>query len=156
MKWLFGSVFGIVAVVLLLIGCPFMAVAGGFYYFVDLRTQNWVAASGTVTGMSQSESTDSNGFTSTTYCPDVEFTTTDGVTIEVNTNECSSPPAYDTGDSVDLKYNPADPHEVQLKGGVMQTLSLVFGIVFGGLGALMVIAALVLGLIGIIVVVRRG
>ena len=68
-------------VVLLLIGCPFMAVAGGFYYFVELRTQNWVAASGTVTGMSQSESTDSNGFTSTTYCPDVEFTTTDGVTM---------------------------------------------------------------------------
>ncbi len=156
MKWLFGSVFGIMAAIFLMIGCPFLMVAGGFYYFVEYRTSDWVPATGVVTGLSQTQSTDSEGFTTTMYCPSVEFATSAGETIEVDVNDCSSPPAYATGDALELKYNPADPREVQLKGGTLQTLTVVFGIVFGGLGALLVIAAVVLGFIGVIVMVRRN
>ena len=155
MKWLFSSVFGIVGLIFVMIGCPFLAVAVGFYYFVDYRTADWVVVSAEVTGLSQSETTDSDGVTSTVYCPYVAFTTEAGEEIEVNSNDCSSPPAFETGETVELKYNPADPREVQLKGGTLQTLSVVFGWVFGGLGGVLLCGGLVLGLVVIVVVLRR-
>ena len=156
MKWLFSSVFGIVGLIFVLIGCPFLLAGGGFYYFVQTRTNTWIEATGTVTGLQQSQSTDSDGFSSTTYCPYVEFTTDDGEAIETSVNDCSSPPAFETGDPVTLKYNPENPREVQIKGGTLETLSNVFGVVFGGLGGLLLCGGLVLGLIGIVVVMRRS
>ena len=138
MKILFGSMFGLVGVIFIAVGCPFLAVAAGMYYFFQGSTQNWVLVSGTVTGMSQSQSYDSdNGGYSTTYCPSVAFQTTSGEPVELDLNECSSPPAYSTGDSVEIYYNPTNPQEAQLKGGVKSILSTVFLVVFGVLGALL-------------------
>jgi hypothetical protein len=156
MKWLFSSVFGLIGVILLLVGCPFLAVAAGTYYIVDYRTANWITVTGEVTGMSESTTTDSEGFTSDTYCPYVAFTTQAGEEIEVNANDCSNPPAYDTGDSVELKYNPDEPRDIQLKGGTAQTISLIFLWVFGGLGAVFVVVGAILGLVGLIIVLRRS
>ncbi len=156
MKWLFSSVFGIIGVIFLLIGCPFMAVAAGTYYYTTGSTADWVLVPGTVTGLRQSQSSDSDGFSSTTYCPNVTFTTADGEELEVNVAECSSPPAYETGDAVEVYYDPANPEAVRLKGGVAQTLGNVFAIVFGVIGAVLAAVGVVLGLVGVVIVLRRG
>jgi Protein of unknown function (DUF3592) len=143
MKLLFGSVLGLIGVILMAVGCPFLAVAAGMYYFFQGSTQNWVLVPGTVTGLSQSESYNSDsGGTSTTYCPSVAYQTTNGEPVELDLNECSSPPAYATGDRVEIYYNPANPHEAQLKGGVKSTISIVFLIVFGILGLLLTLGGL--------------
>ncbi len=155
MKWLFSSIFGIIGVVLLLVGCPFAALGVGMYYYTSTSTANWVLVPGTVTGLSQSQSTDSDGFTTTLYCPDVAFTTADGEAIEVNVAECSSPPAYETGDAVELYYNPADPESVRLKGGVAQTIGTVFAVIFGAVGAVMSVVGAALGVVGVVVALRR-
>jgi hypothetical protein len=138
MKLIFGSIFGIVGFILIAVGCPFMAVAGFMYYAFQLNTQNWVLVTGTVTSMSQSQTYDSdNGGYSTSYCPSVAYQTTDGQSIEQDLNECSTPPAYSVGDTVEIYYNPANPHDAQLKGGVKSTLGTVFLAVFGILGSLL-------------------
>lgn len=155
MKWLFSSVFGLVGVIMLLVGCPFVAVGVGVYYYTTGSTADWVLAPGEVTGFQVSESTNSDGFSSTTYCPNVEYTTAAGETLEVNVPECSSPPAYETGDAVEVYYDPANPESVRLKGGVAQTLGNVFAIVFGALGALLSVVGLALGLVGVVVALRR-
>lgn len=156
MKWLFSSVFGIIGVIFLLIGCPFMAVGAGMYYYGTASTADWVLVPGEVTGLRTSESTDSDGFSSTTYCPTVAYTTAEGEAFEVNVAECSSPPAYETGDAVEVYYDPANPESVRLKGGVAQTLGTVFTIVFGGIGALLVVVGLALGVVGVVVALRRN
>src|SRR5436189_70157 len=118
MRLIFSSIFGIIGLILLVVGCPLMAVAAGMYYFVDSSTKDWVLVTGTVTGMSESESyNDTSGTYSTTYCPSVEYATVDGQTLNVDLNECSSPPMYNVGDSVEVYYNPANPASARLKGG---------------------------------------
>ncbi len=135
MKWLFSSIFGLIGIVFLTIGCPFVVAAGGLYYYMGTATQGWIEVTGTVTGLSQSESYNSDtGSYSTTYCPSVEYTTTGGETLEANLNECSAPPMYSTGDSVELLYDPQNVNSVQIEGGVRDMIGNIFVIVFGILG----------------------
>jgi hypothetical protein len=155
MKWMFSSIFGIIGVILLVVGCPFLALAAGTYYYASASTADWVLVPGTVTGMSESHGTDSEGFANTTYCPYVAFETAEGEAVEVSVNECSSPPAYDNGDSVEIFYNPDNPQQVRLKGGVAQMLGTVFAVVFGLVGAVLAGIGLVLGVIGVIVALRK-
>jgi hypothetical protein len=156
MKWVFSSLFAILALVLLVVGCPMMATAGGLYYLVDYSVRDWPVVEGTVTGLSTSESTDSSGFRSTTFCPEVEYTTLDGQTFNTTFNECSSPPAYQAGDTVEVYYDPANPRNVQLKGGIRQTLGTVFMVILAVAGGLLTLGGLVFGLVAAVAALRRS
>jgi hypothetical protein len=155
MKLIFGSIFGILGVVFLMVGCPFLAVAGGLYYFVDYSTQGWVLVDGKVTGMVAREAYDTDTGYSTRYCPEVEFTTTAGQTLDLQLDECASPPDYQTGEAVQIYYDPQEPHHVQLKGGVQQSVGNIFIIVLGILGGVFSFIGLGL-LLGVGVVLVRG
>ncbi len=141
MKWLFSSIFGLIGVILLTVACPLLAVAGLLFYFVTAAPQDWVLVNGTVTGLSQSESYNSDtGSYSTVYCPYVEYTTNDGQSIEVNLNECSTPPMYSVGDPVEVYYDPQNPQNAQLKGGVRQVVGNIFVVVLGVIGGVLCLA----------------
>ena len=157
MKWILSSTFGLIGMILVLIACPFLAVAAGAFYLPGYAIKDWPLAPAVVTGLSQSESYNSSTSTySTTYCPFVEYTTTDGETIEVNLNECSSPPAYEVGDPVEVYYNPEDPQQAILKGGTLQIVGNIFAIVFGILGGVVCLVGGGLALFAIVTAAWPG
>lgn len=135
MKWIFSSIFGLIGVIFLVIGCPMLAGAAGLYYFLNTATQDWVKVTGIVTALNENSSYDSDtGSYMTTACPTIEYTTTSGETIENDVNECASPPQYQVGETVELYYNPQDVRNVQIVGGVRDLVGNIFVIVFGILG----------------------
>jgi hypothetical protein len=156
MKWVFSSIFGILALILLVVGCPLLGTAGAIYYFTNDAVRGWTVVPGTVTGLVSQESTDSTGFRSTTYCPSVEYTTLDGETFDTTFNECSSPPAYQTGDTVQVAYDPANPRSAQLQGGIRQTLGTTFVVILGAGGALLTLGGAIFALVAIVAALRRG
>ena len=157
MKFLFSSIFGLIGFVLLIVGCPLVASAAGLYYFVDSSTSDWPLVPGTVTSMSQSESYNSDmGTYTTTYCPTVEYVTLDGQSFSVDLNECSTPPMYNVGDSVEIFYDPADPQHVQLKGGVQQVVGNIFVVVLGVIGGLLSAIGVIMVIVAIFVALKRN
>jgi hypothetical protein len=157
MRILFSSIFGIIGVVLIMAGCPMLAVAAGLYYFVDVGPSEWTLVPGTVTSINQTEQYDSDlGYTTTTYCPSVEYTTTSGETLEVNLNECSTPSLYEAGEAVEVYYDPAQPQHVQLKGGVQQVVGNVFIVVLGLIGGLLTLGGFGLIVVGVVIALRKG
>jgi hypothetical protein len=70
-------------------------------------------ATGTVAGFSVSVDSEDN---SQTYCPQVRYTTKTGQDFTYNSNFCSSPPAYEVGEEVEIYYDPADPGSGQIRG----------------------------------------
>ena len=140
-----GLVISIVSLLVCLTGACLLAGAGGLFQLDANRRSTWVPVTGTVTAMREDESTDSSGSTSTVYCPTVAYASSDGQEHEADVNDCTSPPAYHTGDSVELLYDPQDPTHVEFKNGLSRTFTL------GGLGALGVtgLACLLPGLLGL-------
>lgn len=67
-----------------------------------------VVAPGIVIGLDES-TTDG----STTYSPVVEFTA-NGQTYTFESSNASSPPAYQVGETVNVRYDPADPNTAQI------------------------------------------
>lgn len=134
MKLLFSSLIGIVGLFLLAFGCLFATGGGLVYYFTVYASRDWVEVPGTVTTFETETTTESDGRTVTRFCPHVAYVTTSGEPLEVRINECSTPRAYDTGESVTVAYNPAAPEEARLKGGVGETIGNIMGITFAVLG----------------------
>ena len=137
----------IVSVLACGIGACLLAGAGGLFQFDANRRAAWVPVTGTVTRMRESSTTDSSGNASTTYCPTVAYTTTDGQKLEADINDCSFPPAYHVGDSAELLYNPASPEQVELKNGVGRAFAV------GGMSALGItgLACILPSLLGVII-----
>jgi hypothetical protein len=156
MKWLFSSLAGIAGLLLLIFGCPLLAVGGGLAYFVTLAPADWPLVPGTITGLAQDESVDTDGFQSLTYCPYVEYTTLEGETLEVLLSECANPPAYEVGDTVEVYYDPSQPRSVQLKGGVRQWVGNISAGVFGGLGGCLSVLGLALIVVAGVLALRRS
>jgi hypothetical protein len=142
-----GIIILIISVLLCGVGACLLAGAGGLFQLDANRRSSWVPVTGTVTRMRTSTTTNSSGNTSNVYCPTVAYTTTDGQEREVDINECSFPPAFKTGDPVELLYNPADSGQVELKNGVGRAFTV------GGLGALGVtgLACILPSALGIII-----
>ncbi len=154
MRWFFGSGFGILGSILVVLAIPLLAIAGAFYFFFDYSTRDWVPATGTVVEVYMG--TDAEGNASGTYCPEIEFTSAAGEDVKANPTECSSPAAYASGDVVELKYNPANPRDLQIKGGATQSMARTFEYGAGGIGALLVGGGLAALLVGAVVVARRA
>jgi hypothetical protein len=129
----FDSPAGVASLIFLVVGLPFLIVAVVWFYFNTFRTAPWPTVTGTVTTLRVVTSTDENGQTGNSYCPIVAFPV-HGETITVETHDCAGPAAYRGGDPVELKYNPDNPQEVQLQGGVAFVNSIVFEWGFGALG----------------------
>jgi hypothetical protein len=70
------------------------------------------------------------------------FTTNDGEEIDSQLNDCSSPPAYETGDTVEIKYNPRTRARFRSRRHPANARSSFAG--SGGLGALLLLAGLAL------------
>jgi len=67
-----------------------------------------VVTEGIVTGLDES-----NTDGSSTYSPIVEFTV-NGQTYTFESGNASSPPAYQVGETVNVRYDPADPNTAQI------------------------------------------
>jgi hypothetical protein len=107
MKWMVLVIFG---------GMGLTALIGGLAWGAKriFLYKNGVAATGVVVETYQSSSTDSDGHSSVSYYPVVEFRTSDGRTCRFKGSTGSSSPDFEDGAVVKLRYNPSDPNEAQL------------------------------------------
>ncbi len=85
-------------------------------------------------------SSSSGGVRRTLYCPVIAFTTGRGQRVEIESQACASPPAYEVGETMAVEYDPADPANAAYGGFFTRWLiTLVFaivGAVFFGLSVL--------------------
>ena len=91
-------------------GVVVVGIVGGIIFTI-MRTnaikKNGIEANAVVSRIKEQESTDSDGFTDTTYIYFVKFTTQDGQEVE---SRLSNPPSrIKVGDSLTIKYLPNKP-----------------------------------------------
>lgn len=107
MKWMALFIFG---------GMGLAALAGGLLWGAKRWAlfRHGIPATGTVVDTYESSSTDSDGHSSTSYYPVVEFRTPQGETIRFKGSTGGSSPDFENGAAVNLRYNPGNPQEAQL------------------------------------------
>ena len=114
---------------------------GAFYLYQDKKAflKTATVAPGLVVELRASRSDNS-----TTYSPVVSFTAKDGRQIEFTSSVSSNPPSYSEGESVEIVYNPANPHEANINGFsslYLGTLILgILGTVFFLVGFLIILS----------------
>lgn len=117
--------------VLLICGAAFIGVKK--YFFV----KNSLVASGVVREMVvvKSRRVDSSRRSGggTTYAPKVEFKAADGSAYVFKSSVSQNPPAYKKGDSVNVIYNPDNPHKAEINS-LMSIWGLVIIMSFLGSG----------------------
>ena len=91
-------------------GVVVVGIVGGIIFTI-MRTnaikKNGIEANAVVSRIKEQESTDSDGFTDTTYIYYVTFTTQDGQSVEA---KLGNPPSkIKVGDSLTIKYLPNKP-----------------------------------------------
>jgi hypothetical protein len=98
-----GSIFGFVGFILLLIAL-----------FIFFRTRSFIGrslqAQATVTQMVYSSSSDGGG-----YSPVFRFRTLEGQEVEVAENLSSNPPQFKVGQTIEVLYDPQNPHNARIK-----------------------------------------
>lgn len=116
--------------------------AGAVYVFSDTRA--WLArsveASGSVIEIVRVRDRDTGGLS---FAPVVRFATADGKAIEFQSSMQTSSPAYQTGQTVTVRYDPQKPNSAAIAGlfsiwGVPMILGFV-GAVFLAVGVATVI-----------------
>src|SRR5690242_1402688 len=109
------------------IGGLFLVVAAFFFVREQMFLSKAETASGTVTGFIAG-STSSDG-TSSSLCPLIQFTTSDGQSIEYKGNVCTRPPFWQPGDAVEVVYDPQNLDRIQIRNIFSQyLLVLIFGL----------------------------
>jgi hypothetical protein len=98
---------------LTILGLLFVAGAGIAFALGNSFRSKAELATGRVTGFTVSVDSEDN---SETYCPQVRYETSSGEGVTYNSNFCSSPPAYEVGEEVEIYYDPAAPEQAQIKG----------------------------------------
>ena len=98
-------------------GVVVVGIVGGIIFTI-MRTnaikKNGIEANAVVSRIKEQESTDSDGFTDTTYIYFVKFRTQDGQEMEADLNHASGRTRL--GDKVKIKYLPEKPkHAVLIK-----------------------------------------
>lgn len=101
----------IIKYVFLIIGLALLG--GAFFLYQNKQTflEKAITVKGTVTELLPSRSDNS-----TTYKPVVSFTTKDGKQIQYTSSVSSNPPSYEVGETVEIFYDPADPHDANING----------------------------------------
>lgn len=131
-----GIVFSLVGLLLTAIGV-----------FIWIRTRIFLSTAqevkGTVVRMVYSHSSEGGGG----YSPVYQFRTLEGQTIEAGDSMSSNPPMFHEGQIIDVLYDPKNPQKARIK----KWMSLYFvsvllggmGLVFGGVGVVMLIFKLI-------------
>jgi len=87
---------------------------------------------GTVVGILREEEIDSEGYTSITYSPQIEYTVGEQL-ITVKGNGTSNASDHKVGDQVEIMYNPDNAEEHMIKGdnssNIGGTIWIVLGII---------------------------
>jgi hypothetical protein len=107
-------------------------------------TKMWIARSvetqGTVIEMVRVRDSDNAGYM---YTPRVRFSTAEGKTIEFESSLRTNPPAYSTGQTVTVLYDPNVPESASIRGfftlWFMALILSFIGVVFLGVGTAMVV-----------------
>ena len=124
------------------IGPIFLAVGVGsallaaFFYWRNRRfMRESVATQGTVTGLVTSSSSEGG----VTYHPVVQYTTQQGQMVQFQESVGSSPPRFQPGQTVPVRYIPSDPQRARIPGWFsswfLTGFFLLFAVTFGGVGA---------------------
>ncbi len=89
---------------------------------------------GVVIAIERRQSTDSDGHTSYSYYPAIEFLTKENQTISVTSNTGSNPSRYRVDDQVEVRYDASDPYHAEINSFMSLWMGVVivtlFGIVF--------------------------
>lgn len=139
----FGNLGWVGAIVSIFLSLVVGAAAVVLVYYANIQIQSWAQVRASVTNVRKTQTSDSDGNTSTNFCPTVRFATADGQPQEVDLSECANPAKYSVGDSLDIYYNPNNPNQVQIKGGSGQLGANIGGAVLGLISALSCLSGLV-------------
>jgi len=130
----------------LIIGIVFSLVGGllvAIGVFLFIRTRIFIGKAqevqGTVIQMVWSSNSDGGGG----YSPVYQFRAINGQMITVQDSLSSSPPMFETGQTIDVLYDPENPQNARIK----KFMSLYFvsillggmGLIFGGIGVVLLI-----------------
>ncbi len=133
----------IIGIVFSLVGMLLAVIA----IFLFVRTRIFLRTAqevkGTVIRMVYHHSSEGGGG----YSPVYQFRTLEGQTIEAGDSMSSNPPMFREGQVIDVLYDPANPQKARIK----KWMSLYFvsvllgglGLVFGGVGVVMLIFKLI-------------
>lgn len=138
MKWVALAMFGTVGLIAFIAGCVW-----GYQRYMLYR--DGVDAEGMIVENTQSRSKDSDGHTSVSYYPVVEFTAQGGSKHRFTGSTGSSVADYETGAKVSVRYDPQNPSKAQITDFTQFWLGPlgvgIFGFLFlvGGIGAFVLI-----------------
>ena len=118
---------------IILFGFVFFAIGAGLTYHQFSLQREGAQAQGEVIGLS--DICDDEGCT---YAPVVRFQVPGGSTVTFESNNSSSPPAYDIGEKVTVLYPTDKPGKAIIKGE-----GLAFRIIFMSIGGIIMLAGLV-------------
>mgnify|MGYP002858803186 CR=1 FL=1 len=90
---------------------------------------------GKVVGILREEETDSDGYTSIVYSPQIEYTV-DEKLVTVKGNGSSNASDIKVGEEIQIMYNPANVEQYMIKG---DNSSMVGGIIWIVLGAIIIL-----------------
>jgi len=137
-KWVALAMFGGVGLIAFIAGCVW-----GYQRFMLYR--DGVPVQGIVIQNTQTRSKDSDGSTSSSYYPVVEFTVQNGETHRFTGSTGSGTPDYETGAKVNVRYDPRNPSSAQITDFTQFWLGPlgvgIFGFLFlaGGIGSFILI-----------------
>ena len=76
------------------------------------------------------------------YCPVVEFSLPSGETIRFTSDFGSRPASHQIGQSVDVRYDPADPHKAEILSGMSTWLVPAILVFMGGVACCLAVTFL--------------
>lgn len=137
----------LVGLIFALFGALFTIVGGGLVYYQDRAYAGLREAVGQVVAneRGRGSSMDDDGYRAV-----VRFETADGRQVEIQSRVRSNPPAFDVGERVTVRYDPAVPDNARIDSFMERW----FGpLIFGGLGSVFLLLGL--GMVGWLSLRRR-
>lgn len=124
------------AFVVLIVGVIFLLIGLNMRSNYKKFKETGIQAEATVINIISHRSSDS-----TTFRPEIEFTTKDGKNIQIIHTTGSNPPQYSVGEKVNIYYAPDNPYNIIIDSKSEQIFPLIF-IIIGGLCCLIFPGAL--------------
>lgn len=99
---------------------------------------------GTIVGILREEETDSEGYTSIVYTPQIEYKVGEQL-VTAKGKESSNASAHKVGEQIEIKYNPNNVEEYMIKGDNSSNIAGIIWIVLGVIVLLVGIKQLLMG-----------